>query len=65
MVEEVKTGGNHNVRLTLEFPEETNNRESERFEQMLKEIYLNKIQTGYVQMRKRALPLPAQEEKEG
>ena len=38
--------GNKKVQITLEFPYTVDPRDADRFEHMLKEVYLNKIQKG-------------------
>lgn len=43
--------GKKKVKITLEFPRTVDPKEADRFEHMLKEIYLNKIQKGYLQSR--------------
>ena len=43
--------GKKKVKITLEFPRTVDPKKADRFEHMLKEIYLNKIQKGYLQSR--------------
>ena len=41
--------GNKKVQITLEFPYTVDTKDADRFEHMLKEVYLNKIQKGALQ----------------
>ena len=45
-----QTIGKKKVKITLEFPYTVDTKEADRFEHMLKEIYLNKMQKGYLQI---------------
>lgn len=50
--------GNKKVQITLEFPYTVDPRDAERFEHMLKEVYLNKIQKGSLQRSLQAVSFP-------
>ena len=50
--------GKKKVKITIDFPYTVDPRDAERFEHMLKEIYLNKIQTGYLQTSFHAVSCP-------
>lgn len=50
--------GKKKVKITLEFPHTVDPKDAERFEHMLKEIYLNKIQKGYLQRSFHAVSFP-------
>ena len=47
--EEVKLG-NKSVKITLEFPISVDTKDAERFERNLRQVYINRVQTGYLQM---------------
>ena len=53
-----QTIGKKKVKITIDFPYTVDPRDAERFEHMLKEIYLNKIQTGYLQTSFHAVSCP-------
>lgn len=55
--EEVQIG-KKKVRITLEFPYTVDPKDADRFEHMLKEVYLNKIQKGYLQSNFQAVSFP-------
>ena len=55
--EEVEIG-KKKVRITLEFPYTVEPKDAERFEHMLKEVYLNKIQKGSLQSNFQAVSFP-------
>ena len=46
------------VQITLEFPYTVDPRDADRFEHMLKEVYLNKIQIGSLQRSLQAVSFP-------
>ena len=50
--------GNKKVQITLEFPYTVDPRDADRFEHMLKEVYLNKIQIGSLQRSLQAVSFP-------
>ncbi|RGS40604.1 hypothetical protein [Roseburia hominis] len=50
--------GNKKVQITLEFPYTVDPRDADRFEHMLKEVYLNKIQKGSLQRSLQAVSFP-------
>lgn len=50
--------GKKKVRITLEFPYTVEPKDAERFEHMLKEVYLNKIQKGSLQSNFQAVSFP-------
>lgn len=50
--------GNKKVHITLEFPYTVDTKDAERFEYMLKEVYLNKIQIGSLQRSSQAVSFP-------
>lgn len=54
---EVETG-KKKVRITLEFPYTVDPKDADRFEYMLKEVYLNKIQKGSLQSNFQAVSFP-------
>lgn len=60
--EEVEIG-KKKVRITLEFPHTVDPRDADRFEHMLKEVYLNKIQKGSLQSNFQAVSFPTPEGK--
>ena len=47
--EEVKLG-NKSVKITLEFPISVDPKDAERFERNLRQVYINRVQTGSLQM---------------
>lgn len=53
-----QTIGKKRVKITLEFPYTVDPKDADRFEHMLKEIYLNKIQKGYLQTSFHAISCP-------
>ena len=53
-----QTIGKKKVKITLEFPHTVDPRDAKRFEHTLKEIYLNKIQKGYLQRSFHAVSFP-------
>lgn len=55
--EEVEIG-KKKVKITLEFPYTVDPKDADRFEHMLKEIYLNKIKKGSVQSSLKAVSFP-------
>lgn len=55
--EEVEIG-KKKVRITFEFPYTVEPKDAERFEYMLKEVYLNKIQKGSLQSNFQAVSFP-------
>ena len=55
--EEVEIG-KKKVRITLEFPYKDDPKDADRFEHMLKEVYLNKIQKGSLQSKIQAVSFP-------
>lgn len=55
--EEVEIG-KKKVKITLEFPYTIDPRDAQKFEHMLKEVYLNKIQKGYLQSDFQAVSFP-------
>ena len=57
--EEVEIG-KKKVKITIEFPYTVDPRDADRFEHMLKEVYLNKIQKGYLQSDFQAVSFPTQ-----
>lgn len=50
--------GKKKVRITLEFPCTVDPKDSDRFEHMLKEVYLNKLQKGSLQSNSQAVSFP-------
>lgn len=58
--EEVEIG-KKKVKITLEFPCTVDPRDAERFERMLKEVYLNQIQKGSLQSNSQAVSFPTLE----
>ena len=50
--------GKKKVKITLEFPHTVDPKDADRFEHMLKAVYLNKIQTGYLQTSFHAVSFP-------
>ena len=50
--------GNKKVHITLEFPYTVDPNDAKRFEHMLKEVYLNKIQKGSLQRSSQAVSFP-------
>mgnify|MGYP004487209449 CR=1 FL=1 len=50
--------GNKKVHITLEFPYTVDTNDAKRFEHMLKEVYLNKIQIGSLQRSSQAVSFP-------
>lgn len=50
--------GKKKVRITLEFPYTVDPKDADRFEHMLKEVYLNKIQKGSLQSSLQAVSFP-------
>lgn len=50
--------GNKKVHITLEFPYTVDPRDADRFEHMLKEVYLSKIQKGSLQRSSQAVSFP-------
>ena len=50
--------GNKKVQITLEFPYTVDPNDAKRFEHMLKEVYLNKIQKGSLQRSLQAVSFP-------
>lgn len=55
--EEVEIG-KKKMRITLEFPYTVDPKDADRFEHMLKEVYLNKIQKGFLQSECQAVSFP-------
>lgn len=55
--EEVEIG-KKKVKITLEFPYTVAPKDADRFEHMLKEIYLNKIKKGSIQSSLKAVSFP-------
>ena len=56
--------GYKKVKITIEFPCTVDPKDTDRFEHMLKEVYLDKIQKGYLQRKFNAISFPPQKEKE-
>lgn len=56
--------GYKKVKITIEFPTTTDPKDTDLFENMLKEVYLDKIQKGYLQSKFNAISFPPQKEKE-
>lgn len=50
--------GKKKVKITIEFPCTVDPKDADRFEHMLKEIYMNKIQKEYLQTSFHAVPCP-------
>lgn len=50
--------GNKKVKITIVFPSKANPKETDAFEHMLKEVYLDTILKGYLQGDLHAIPLP-------
>ena len=50
--------GNKKVKITIEFPCTVDPKDTDRFEHMLKEVYLGKIQKGYLQSKFNAVSFP-------
>lgn len=50
--------GKKKVKITLDFPHTVGLKDADRFEHMMKEIYLNKIQKNYLQTSFHAIPCP-------
>lgn len=50
--------GKKKVKITLEFPCTVEPKDADRFERMLKEVYLNKIQRGSLQSSLQAVSFP-------
>jgi hypothetical protein len=50
--------GNKKVQITLEFPYTVDPRDADRFEHILKEVYLNKIQRGSLQRSLQEVSFP-------
>ena len=46
------------VKVTIEFPNTTDPKDTDLFEHMLKEVYLDKIQKGYLQSKFNAVSFP-------
>lgn len=57
--EEVEIG-KKKVKITLEFPYTVDPSDADRFEHMLKEIYMNKIKKGSIQSSLNAVSFPTQ-----
>lgn len=53
--------GKKKVRITLEFPYTVDPKDADRFEHMIKEVYLNKIQKGSLQSDSQATSFQPQE----
>ena len=54
-----QTIGKKKVKITLEFPHTVDPKDADRFEHILKAIYLNKIQTGSLQRSFQAVSFPS------
>ena len=50
--------GDKKVQITLEFPYTVDTKDADRFEHMLKEVYLNEIQIGSLQRSLQAVSFP-------
>ena len=50
--------GDKKVHITLEFPYTVDTKDADRFEHMLKEVYLNEIQIGSLQRTLQAVSFP-------
>lgn len=50
--------GKKKVKITLEFPYTVDTKDADRFEHMLKDIYMNKLQIGYLQSGSQAVSFP-------
>ena len=50
--------GKKKVKITIEFPYTVDPRDADRFEHMLKEVYLNKLQKGSLQSDFQAVSFP-------
>lgn len=57
--------GYKKVKITIEFPTTTDPKDTDLFENMLKEVYLDKIQKGYLQSKFNAISFPPQKGKGG
>ena len=57
---EVETTKKKRIKITSEFPYTVDPKDAEQFEHMLKNIYLNKFQKGYLQSGLSAVPFPPQ-----
>lgn len=57
--------GKKKVRITLEFPYTVDPKDADRFEHMLKDVYMNKLQKGYLQSGSQAVSFPIQKGKGG
>ena len=55
--EEVEIG-KKKVRITLEFPCTVDPKDADRFEHMLKDVYMNNLQKGYLQRDFQAVSFP-------
>lgn len=47
---------NKSVKITLEFPNSVDPKDAERFERNLRQVYINRVQTGALQMAYSAVP---------
>lgn len=57
--------GKKKVKITLEFPYTVDPKDADRFEHMLKDVYMNKLQKGYLQSGSQAVSFPIQKGKGG
>ena len=62
--EEVEIG-KKKVRITLEFPYTVDPKDADRFEHMLKDVYMNNLQKGYLQSGSQAVSFPIPKGKGG
>ena len=50
--------GKKKVRITLEFPYTVDPKDADRFEHMVKDVYMNNLQKGYLQSGAQAVSFP-------
>lgn len=50
--------GKKKVRITLEFPYTVDPKDADRFEHMVKDVYMNNLQKGYLQSGSQAVSFP-------
>lgn len=50
--------GKKKVKITLEFPYTVDPKDADRFEHMLKDVYMNNLQKGYLQSGSQAVSFP-------
>ena len=57
--QELEISKKKKIKITLEFPYTVDPKDADRFEHMLKSIYLNKMKTGSLQSGLSAVPFPS------